>query len=91
MDAVVKTTKISETLQATRGVPLHGAGTVWSQFARVLRENILRGQGLSVNRAGMTGSQIYFRKVIMIYSVNKFITLSVVEHPLAMPGLLIRR
>ena len=29
-DAVVKTTKISKALQATRGGPSDGAGTVWS-------------------------------------------------------------
>ena len=35
LDAVVKTTKISKALQATRGGPSDGAGTVWSQFGTV--------------------------------------------------------
>ena len=35
LDAVVKTTKISRTLQATRGSPSDGAGPVWFQFGTV--------------------------------------------------------
>ena len=37
LDAVVKTTKISRTLQATRGGLSDGAGTVWFQFGTVLK------------------------------------------------------
>ena len=36
LNAVVNTAKISKALQATRAGPSDGAGTVWSQFARVL-------------------------------------------------------
>ena len=35
LDVEVKRTKISKTLQATRGGPSDGAGTVWSQFGTV--------------------------------------------------------
>ena len=35
LDAIVKTTKVSKALQATRGSPSDSAGTVWSQFGTV--------------------------------------------------------
>ena len=35
LDAVMKTTKISKALQATRGGPADGSGTVWSYFGTV--------------------------------------------------------
>ena len=38
LDAVLKTTKISKALRATRAGPSDGAGAVWTQFARVAGE-----------------------------------------------------
>ena len=37
LDAVVRTTKISKALKATRAGPSDGADILWSHFARVVR------------------------------------------------------